>query len=307
MTKPIIAVVGGTGAQGGGVVDALLASGQYAVRVASRHPESAAAKALEQRGVQVVKGDLLEPSSLRAVFAGTHGAFLVTNFWDPTQMQNETAIGTAAVKEARAAGVQHFIWSTLPDAEKLTGGRIELRHFTGKAHVDAAVEAAKFPRHTFVHAPFYFQNFLGPLAPQPFPNGGRGWAVPMDPAARVIHAGDVREVGRAVAAAFAAGDKLRNGSHLAVCGGLYSWNDFVAMLNAQGHDVQVQQVPPEVYDTFYPGAREMRETFQYFEQCFYFGPEREARIAAANALVPAGFTGFSEWAKLNLAPTWAKG
>lgn len=303
MTKQTITVVGGTGAQGGGVVDALLASGQYAVRVASRNPASAPAEALDKRGVQVVKGDLLEPSSLRAAFQGAHGAFVVTNFWDPTQMQNETEIGNAAVKEARAAGVQHFIWSTLPDAKELTGGRLELPHFTGKARVDAAVEAAKFPRHTFVQAPFYFQNFLTALAPQPLPNGGRGWAVPMDPAARVIHAGDVKDVGRAVAAAFAAGDELRDGSYLAVCGGLYSWNDFASTLNAQGHGVQVQQVPPAVYDTFFPGAPEMREMFQYFEECSYFGPEREARIAAANALCPSGFTGFSEWARANLAPT----
>ncbi len=303
MTKQTITVVGGTGAQGGGVVDALLASGQYAVRVVSRDPASKSAEALEKRGVQVVKGDLLEPSSLRAAFEGAYGAFLVTNFWDPTQMPRETEIATAAVKEARASGVQHFIWSTLPDAEKLTDGRLKLRHFTGKARVDPAVEAAEFPRHTFVQAPFYFQNFLGLLAPQPLPNGGRGWVVPMDPAARVMHAGDVKDVGRAVAAAFAAGDTLPNGSYLAVCGGLYSWNDFVSTLNAQGHDVQVQQVPPDVYDTFFPGAPEVRETYQYFEQCFYFGPEREPRIAAAKAVYPAGFIGFSDWAKLNLAPT----
>jgi len=306
MTKQTITVVGGTGAQGGGVVDALLASGQYAVRVVSRNPASKSAETLEKRGVRVVKGNLLEPSSLRAAFEGAYGSFLVTNFWDPTQMQKETEIAKAAVKEARAAGVQHFIWSTLPDAEKLTGGRLKLRHFTGKARVDPAVEAAGFPRHTFVQAPFYFQNFLSMLAPQPLPNGGRGWAVPMDPASRVMHAGDVRDVGRAVAAAFAAGDTLRNGSYLAVCGGVYSWNDFVSTLNAQGHDVQVQQVPADAYDTFFPGAPEVRETFQYFEQCFYFGPEREPRIAAANALCPDGFIGFSDWAKLNLAPTKAK-
>ena len=307
MTKQTVTVVGGTGAQGGGVVDALLASGQYAVRVPSRNPASASAEALRARGVHVVKGDLLEPGSLQAAFEGAHGAFLVSNFWDPTQMHKETEIGNAAVTVARAAGVQHLIWSTLPDAEKLTSGRLKLPHFTGKARVDAAVEAAKFPRHTFVQAPFYFQNFVSMLAPQTLPNGGRGWVVPMDPAARVIHAGDVKDVGRAVAAAFAAGDKLSNGSYLAVCGGVYSWNDFVSTLNAQGHGVQVQQVPADAYDTFFPGAPEMREMFQYFEQCFYFGPEREPRIAAANAISPTGFIGFSEWAKVNLAPTWAKG
>src|SRR5947207_7680796 len=106
MSKQIITVVGGTGAQGGVVVDALLASGQYAVRVVTRNPASTSAATLEKRGVQVVKGDLLEPSSLRAAFEGAHGAFLVTNFWDPTQMPKETDTGIAGVKVARGAGLQ---------------------------------------------------------------------------------------------------------------------------------------------------------------------------------------------------------
>src|SRR5438552_16813014 len=203
MTKKIITVIGGTGAQGGGVVEGLLASGQFKVRVVSRNPASKSAAALAKRGVEVVKGDLLEPSSLRAAFDGAYGAFVVTNFWDPTQMPRETEIGIAAVQEAKAAAVQHLIWSTLPDAEKLSGGRLKLPHFTGKARVDAAVEAAGFPRHRFVQASCYFQNFLGLLAPQPLPNGGRGWAVPMDPTARVIHAGDIADLGRAVPAASA--------------------------------------------------------------------------------------------------------
>ena len=91
-----------------------------------------------------------------------------------------------------------------------------------------------------------------------------------------------------------------------MCGGTYSWNDFVSTLNAQGHDLQVQQVPADTYDTFFPGAPEIRETFQYFEQCTYFGPKSESRIAAANALYPAGFIGFSDWAERNLAPAYAK-
>jgi uncharacterized protein YbjT (DUF2867 family) len=245
MTRQIITVVGGTGAQGGGVVDALLASGQYAVRVVTRDPSSKSAEALAKRGIGVVKGDLTEPSSLHAAFDGAYGAFIVTNFWDPGQMAKETEIGVAAVKEARDAGVQHLIWSTLPDAQHLTGGRLKVPHFTGKAKVDPAVAAAGFPRYTFVQAPFYFQNFLTALAPQPLPNGGRGWGIPIDPSARVIHGGDVKDVGRAVAAAFAAGDSLPNGSYLAVCGGLYSFNDFVATLNGQGHGVQVNRFPPK--------------------------------------------------------------
>src|SRR6266853_651400 len=302
MAKQVIAVVGGTGGQGGGVVEALLASGQFAVRVPSRNPGGNAAKALADRGVELIKADLLDAASLRLAFEGAYGAFVVTNFWDPAQMTRESEIGAAAVKAARSFGVKHLIWSTLPDCERLTGERLKVVHFTGKARVDAVVETAKFPRHTFVHAPMYFQNFLTMNTPQPLPGGARGWAVPMDPAARVMHAGDVSEVGRAVAAAFAAGDKLPNGSHLAVCGGVYSWNDFVATLNAQGHKLQVIRVPPEAYDSFYPGAHEIREMYQYYEQHTYFGPEHERRIAAARALVPGGFTGFADWAKVNMKP-----
>ena len=303
MAKQVVSVIGGTGLQGGGVVEALLAKGEFAVRVPSRDPASDTAKKLAARGVEVVKADLLDASSLGTAFEGAYGAFVVTNFWDPAQGPRETEIGSAAVKAARAAGVKHLIWSTLPDSEKLTAGLQKVVHFTGKAKVDAVVEAAGFARHTFVEAPMYFQNFLTMMAPQPLPNGGRGWAVPMDPALRVIHAGDVTEVGRAVSAAFSAGDKLPDGSTLAVCGGVYSWNDFVAALNKLGHDLQVVQVPPEVYDGFYPGAHEMREMFQYFAAHTYFGPKHEAHIAAANALVPGGFTGFADWARTNMKPS----
>jgi uncharacterized protein YbjT (DUF2867 family) len=302
MNQRAIVVFGGTGLQGGGVVDALLASGEFAVRVPSRSPASDAGQALAARGVEVVKADLLDPTSLGGALDGAYGAFVVTNFWDPGQGPRESEVGIAAVNMARAAGVQHLVWSTLPNSERLSGGRLKVVHFTGKARVDRAVQAAGFARHTFVEAPFYFQNFLSMMAPQPLPNGGRGWAVPMDPSLRVVHAGDVTEVGRAVAAAFSAGDELADGSHLAVCGGVYSWNDFVATLNAIGHDLQVREVPPEVFDGFFPGAHEIREMFQYFAEHTYFGPQHEAHIAAANALVREPFTGFADWARINMKP-----
>jgi hypothetical protein len=122
----------------------------------------------------------------------------------------------------------------------------------------------------------------------------------MDRAARVIHGGDVTDVGRAVAAAFSARDKLPDGSYLAVCGGMYSWNDFIGTLNELGHDLQVVQVRPEDYDGLFPGAREVREMFQYFEAFTFFGPDHEKHTAAAHALVPGGFTGFADWAQLNM-------
>jgi uncharacterized protein YbjT (DUF2867 family) len=303
MSEPIISVLGGTGAQGGGVVDALLAARKFKVRVATRNPSSDAAKALTARGVEVMNADMLDPSSLQRFYEGAHGAFVVTNFGDPAQAHREAEVGAGAVNAARKAGVKHLIWSTLPDVEKISGGRLKVEHFTTKAHVDEVVQAAGFERYTFVEAPFYFQNFLTVGAPRPLPDGRLGWAVPMDPAARVIHAGDINDLGRAVAAAFGAGADLANGTYLAVCGGTYSWDDFVSTLNGQGHNVGVVKIAPEVFDGFFPGAKELREMYQYFEAHTYFGPHARTAIAAANALVPAGFTPFAEWARKNMKPS----
>ena len=99
----------------------MLAQGEFKVRVASRNPASDAARALAARDVEVVHADLLDPSSLVAAFEGAYGAFVVTNFWEPNQGAREEEIGAAAVRAAREAGVEHLIWSTLPDVEKLTG------------------------------------------------------------------------------------------------------------------------------------------------------------------------------------------
>jgi uncharacterized protein YbjT (DUF2867 family) len=298
--KNLISVIGGTGLQGGGVVNALLEQGDFKVRVATRNPASAAARALAARGVEVVRADLLDPKSVSGAFEGAYGAFLVTNSWDPGQGEHESDIGTAAVKAARDVGVEHFVWSTLPDVEKLSGGQLEVPHFSDKAKVDEVVRRAGFARHSFVQAPFYFQNFLGVMAPQTLPSGGRGWAVPMDPGKRVIHAGDITALGKAVAAAFGARGRLPDGSVLAVCGGVYSWNDFVSTLRRFGHEVSVVRVPAETYDASFPGARDVREMFQYFERYTYFGPQAETHIAAAKALVPGGFTSFADWAAVHM-------
>lgn len=308
MSKSIIAVVGGTGAQGRGVVDALLERGRFAVRVLTRNPGSEQAQELKRRGVEVVRADLNEPSTLPAAFRGAYGAFLMTNFWDPaTSAHVGAGTGTseadqakAAVAAAREVGIQHAIWSTLPDAKKQSGGRLAVHHFTGKAVVDEAVAAAGFPFHTFVEPPMYFQNFTSMLQPQPLGGGVKGWAVPMDPAKRCIHAGDVTEVGKVVARAFEKPELVGDGKHLAVAPGLISWNDIVTELNALGHELTVQQVPAEVYDGFFPGAPELREMFQWFEGYTYFGQDAEQKLANTRAVYPEPLTRFAEWAAVHM-------
>ena len=137
-SKKLIAVIGATGQQGGAVVRALQAQGQFNVRALTRNPG-------EHRGLgdEVVEGDLDRPETLEAAFEGVHGVFLVTNFWE--QGTDELKQATAAVQAAKAAGVKHFVWSTLPDVETISGGTFHVPHFTGKAKVDRIVKEAATP------------------------------------------------------------------------------------------------------------------------------------------------------------------
>src|ERR1700730_6746591 len=149
--KKLIAVVGATGQQGGAVVRALRAGNQFKVRALTRKPAKH-----RQLGEEVVEADLNRPETLKPAFEGAHGVFLVTNFQE--HGADELKQATAAVRAAKDAGVKHFIWSTLPNVEAISKGKFHVPHFTGKAKVDRIVKEAGFAAHTFVIAPFYFQN-----------------------------------------------------------------------------------------------------------------------------------------------------
>ena len=136
-TARLIAVLGATGHQGGGVVRALQASGRFRVRALTRNPGKHGGVADE-----VVAADLNRPETLRSGFEGAYGVFAVTNFWE--QGADEVAQGEAAVRAAKDAGVEHFVWSTLPNVEAISGGKYDVPHFTNKAKVDAIVSTAGF-------------------------------------------------------------------------------------------------------------------------------------------------------------------
>src|SRR5260370_24667017 len=125
----LIAVIGATGQQGGGVVRALQASSQFKVRALTRNQDKH-----RELADEVVEGDLNRPETLKAAFKGVHGVFLVTNFQEAGA--DELKQATAAVHAARDAGVNHLIWSTLPDVEQISGGRFHVPHFTANARRD---------------------------------------------------------------------------------------------------------------------------------------------------------------------------
>ena len=292
-SKKLIAVIGATGQQGGGVARALQASGQFKVRALTRDPD-------KHRGIadEVVKADLDRPETLEAAFEGAHGVFLVTDSW--LRGTDEFTQGTSAVRAAKAAGVKHFVWSTLPDVEAISGGRFHVPHFTGKAKVDRVVTEAGFANHTFVIAPFFYQNLAGAMAPQQQADGSVGWALPLDPSVRCIHMGDIRELGAIVAEALEHPDQAGHGEYLPLVGDFMSFNEIVDVLNRQGHKFSFTEVPAEVFATLFPGAAEIAAMFRYFEANTYLGSASRDRIALANKVAGVQPTEFSTWARANL-------
>ena len=290
--KEVIAVVGATGQQGGAVLRALQSGQQFKVRALTRNPAKHRDLADE-----VVEADLSRPETLASAFAGAYGVFLVTNFQEHGTSELQQA--TAAVRAAKDAGVRHFVWSTLPDVEAISKGKLHVPHFTGKAKVDGIVREAKFANHTFVIAPFYYQNLIGVLSPQKQPNGSAGWTLPLDPSVRGIHMGDITELGRIVAGAFAHPDQAGHGEYLPLVGDFLSFNEIIDTLKQQGHSFSFNQVPKEVFAGFFPGAAELAEMFAYFQAHTYLGSESRDEIALANKVAGKPATKFLPWARAN--------
>ena len=287
MTHPTIAVFGATGSQGGSVVRALKTHGGFRVRALTRQPSAYTGPADE-----AVRVDLDDPATLLEALAGAHGVFLVTNFWE--EGTNEIKQASAAVQAAAQAGVEHFIWSSLPNVDEISGGKWDVPHFTDKARVDSIVREA-FPKHTIVQPPFYFENLIGMMAPQPMQDGRKGWTLPIDPNARVIHMGAIEEFGNLVAGAFAHPEESV-GETLSMAGGLYSFADVAeAYSETLGEAHGVQQVPQEVFAGFFPQARELGQMLGYFEDHSYMGPDAEDRLSKASRLSTAPFTPLEDW------------
>jgi uncharacterized protein YbjT (DUF2867 family) len=291
MGKKIIAVIGATGSQGKGVVEALVKDGTYKVRAITRNPDNYSGKAHE-----AVKADLTDLASLTKAFKNAHGVFVVTNFWEGA---DEFTQGKTAIQAAKDAEVNHFVWSTLPNVEKISHGKFEVPHFTGKAQVDELVKNARFENYTFVQPPFYFQNLIGQVSSQPQQDGSTGWTLPIDPTKKVIHMSDINDLGKVVTGAFLNPEKVGSGSYLSLATELNSFNDILAAYKVNGKEYSFTQVPSEVFSTFFEGAKEISVMFEYLEAYSYMGPNSEAQIQLAQEVATENFTSLNNWIKQN--------
>jgi len=184
MSRKIVSVVGATGSQGGSVVKALLKEGIYTVRGITRNPNGAAAKALAAQGVEVIKADVNDLASLTAAFNGSSAIYAITDFFEPfgkhgpaKAMEIEVKQGTNLAKAASSVStLEHYIWSTLPNGRKVSGGKFLVPHFESKNKIDDYIrsDASLLAKTTFLWITFYGNNYDFPMfTPIEVPTAGK--------------------------------------------------------------------------------------------------------------------------------------
>ena len=280
MAEPkVIAVVGSTGAQGGGLVRAIAADpgGGFTARAITRDPGSDAAKALAALpNVEVVQADVEDQASIEAAFAGAYGAFCVTFFWVDFSAETEFRHATNMANAAKAAGVQHVVWSTLEDTRRFIPldddrmptlqGKYKVPHFDGKEDADAVFRASGVPT-TYLRTCFYWENliYFG-LGPQRGEDGVLALTYPMGQSRLPGIA--VEDIGKVAYGVFKR-DPEFIGKTIAVSGENLTIEQMVASLSAAlGEEVRYVDVDPDVYRGFgFPGADEVGNMFQFKRDC----------------------------------------
>lgn len=161
------------------------------------------------------------------------------------------------------------------------------------------VKAAAFENYTFVQPPFYFQNLTGQMGVQKQQDGSTGWALPIDPTVKGIHMADINDLGKVVAGVFLNPNKVGKGSYLSLATELNSYNDILDDFKANGITYSFNEVPREVFLTFFEGAAEIAQMLAYFEEYTYMGPNSEAQIKLAKEIATEDFVTLSDWIKIN--------
>ena len=272
--KKIIAVVGATGAQGGGLVRAILAdrNGSFAVRALTRQADSEKGRALAAAGAEVVSADLDDQASLERAFAGAYGAFGVTNYWEHFSPEKELAQAANLARAAKAAGVKHVIWSTLEDTRRWVPlddqrmptlmDKYKVPHFDAKGEADQLFRDLGVPT-TFLLTAFYWDNMIHfGSGPQKGPDGRLALAFPMDD--KKLPAIAVEDIGKAAYTIFQRGDEFI-GRTVGIAGEHLSGAEMAAaMSRALDREIGFNPVPPEVYRGFgFPGADDLGNMFQF--------------------------------------------
>jgi uncharacterized protein YbjT (DUF2867 family) len=272
--KKIIAVLGATGAQGGGLVRSILAdkNGPFKARAITRDVNSEKAKALAAAGAEVVAADVDDPATLRRAFEGAHGAFCVTFFWHHMSPEKEIAEAGSMAEAAKQTGVAHVIWSTLEDTRRFVPleddrmptlmGKYKVPHLDAKGEADGLFTRAGVPT-TFLLTSFYWENliYFG-SGPKRGPDGKLVLVLPMGD--KKLPGIAAEDIGKCAHGIFRRGSEFI-GKTVGIAGQHLSGAEMAAGLTrALGEKVTYQDVLPEVYRSFgFPGADDLGNMFQF--------------------------------------------
>jgi uncharacterized protein YbjT (DUF2867 family) len=272
--QKIIAVVGATGAQGGGLVRAILGdkNGGFAARALTRNVNSGKARALARSGAEVVSADVDDLDSLKQAFAGAYGAFCVTFFWAHFKPEKEIEEARAMAHAAKHAGLKHVIWSTLEDTRKWVPlgdnrmptlmGKYKVPHFDGKGEADREFTRLGVPT-TFLLTSFYWDNFIQfGMGPKKGPDGKLAFTLPMGD--KKLPGMAAEDIGRCAYGIFKKGREFI-GRTVGIAGEHLTGTQMAAALTRTlGREVHYNDVSPDAYRGFgFPGAEDLGNMFQF--------------------------------------------
>ncbi|KAJ7306054.1 hypothetical protein JRQ81_010420 [Phrynocephalus forsythii] len=195
--RKLVVVFGATGAQGGSVARALLEDGAFRVRAITRKPRQRAAQELKTLGAEVVRADLDDAQSLEPALTNAYATFLVTDFWEHLNKEQEVAQGKRVADLAKRLSLSYVVYSGLEHVQKLTGGRLEVPHFDGKGEVEEYFRAVGVPM-TSLRMPSYFENFLTVFRPQKASDGEDCYELALPTGEVPVHGMAVADLGPVV-------------------------------------------------------------------------------------------------------------
>lgn len=308
--KKIIAVVGATGAQGGGLVRAMLSDpgSGFTARALTRKVDSDKAKELKKLGAEVVAADLDDVESLKRAFAGAYGAFLLTNFWEHFSPEKELAQAKNMAQAAKHANLQHVIWSTLEDTRKWIPlsddrmptlmGKYKVAHFDAKGEADHLFTELGVPT-TFLLTSFYWENliYFG-AGPKKGPDGKLALTYPMGD--KKLPGIAVDDIGKCALAIFKKGREYI-GKTVGISGEQLTGAQMAAALTkALGQEVRYNEVSPDEYRKFgFPGAEDMGNMFQFKRD--FNDHYRGARSVEFTRSINPELQTFDQWLTRNAA------
>lgn len=308
MSKKIIAVIGATGAQGGGLVRAILAdpNGGFTARAITRDIETDKAKELAALGAEVLAADIDDEASLTRALQGCHGAYFVTFFWAHFSPDKEKQNVATFARAAKAAGIQHAIWSTLEDTRQwvpLSDNRMptlmdhyKVPHFDAKGESNARFTEAGVPT-TFLYTSFYWDNFIYfGMGPKKGPDGQYALTLPMGTAPMPGIASE--DIGRCAYGIFKRG-KETIGQEIGIAGEHPTGEQMASALGrALGVPVKYNAVPAAAYRAFgFPGAEDLGNMFQFYEE--FAGDFCAKRSVAASKALNPSLQSLDQWLAAN--------